>query len=200
MATRARAATPQIRRRGSEAQEAEIVRLRAELATARARIVELEALADIDPLVDVLNRRGFERVLTRSLAFLKRYGSAAALIYLDLDGFKDVNDQNGHPAGDALLKAVAMTLSRQVRASDVVARLGGDEFAVLLWNVDAVHARNKAADLEAAVAAIIVEHGGISLSVGISAGFAMLTGAVTAAQAIEVADSAMYVRKRQRRV
>ena len=99
------------------------------------KIAELEARADVDPLLDILNRRGFERELARSLAYVKRYGTAAALVFIDLDGFKAVNDRHGHAAGDALLKAVARQLTGHVRASDVVARLGGDEFAVLMWNV-----------------------------------------------------------------
>ncbi len=179
-------------------QEAEIVRLRAELAAARARIIELEALADIDPLLDILNRRGFARVLGRALPFVRRYGSGAALIYLDLDDFKSVNDRHGHAAGDALLRAAAAALSRHVRASDVVARLGGDEFAVLMWNLDAAQAVNKAAELEAAIAGAVGEHAGVRLSIGASAGAAMLTADATPEQAIDAADRAMYARKQAR--
>ena len=113
---------------------AEVERLAAELERSRARIVDLEAKVDIDPLTDLLNRRGFERELKRSVAYVKRYGVGAALIFLDLDGFKPVNDRHGHAAGDAVLKAVAAAIVGNVRASDVVARIGGDEFAVLLWN------------------------------------------------------------------
>ncbi len=116
---------------------AEIERLKADIASAQRRISELEARADIDPLLDILNRRGFERELKRSLAYLQRYKGEAALLFLDLDGFKAVNDRHGHAAGDALLKAVAQELVKHVRASDVVARLGGDEFGVLLWNLGA---------------------------------------------------------------
>ena len=115
---------------------AEVDALAAQLEASRARISELEARVDIDPLTDMLNRRGFERELKRSLAYVKRYGTSAALVYVDLDGFKPVNDRHGHAAGDAVLKAIAAALVRNVRASDVVARVGGDEFAVLLWNVD----------------------------------------------------------------
>ena len=124
---------------------AEVDALAAQLEASRARITELEARIDIDPLTDILNRRGFERELKRSLAYVKRYGTSAALIYLDLDGFKPVNDRHGHAAGDAVLKAVAAALVRSVRASDVVARIGGDEFAVLLWNVTGPAAAAKAA-------------------------------------------------------
>jgi GGDEF domain-containing protein len=81
------------------------------------------------------NRRGFERELQRSLTYIKRYGTEATLIYVDLDGFKAVNDAHGHAPGDALLKAVAGELTAHVRASDVVAHLVGNEFGVLAWNV-----------------------------------------------------------------
>jgi diguanylate cyclase (GGDEF)-like protein len=173
-------------------------RLKSELRIARARITELEARADIDPLLDILNRRGFERELARSIAYVKRYGTDAVLIYLDLDGFKAVNDRCGHSAGDDLLKAVAAALSGRVRASDVVGRLGGDEFALLMWNVSEAHAVAKARDLEEAVAAVKVERGAIALSVGASAGIAALSPLDTPAQAIDAADRAMYVRKRER--
>ena len=112
---------------------AEIERLKREVAVARARIGELEARADIDPMLDILNRRGFERELKRAIAYVKRYGTQAALLFVDLDGFKAVNDHHGHGAGDALLKAVTRELVVRVRASDVVGRLGGDEFGVVIW-------------------------------------------------------------------
>ena len=123
---------------------AEVDALAAQLEDSRARILDLEARVDVDPLTETLNRRGFERELKRSLAYVKRYGAGAALIYLDLDGFKPVNDRHGHGAGDAMLKAVAATLVRNVRASDVVARFGGDEFVLLLWNVSGPAAAAKA--------------------------------------------------------
>ena len=154
--------------------------MRRELKTSRARIAELEARIDVDPLTDVLNRRGFERELKRSLAYVKRYGTSAALVYVDLDGFKPVNDRHGHAAGDAVLKAVAAALARNVRASDVVARVGGDEFAVLLWNVGGAAAAAKAAALEAAVYSTPILWNASTLVVGASAGVAPL-GALDAA-------------------
>lgn len=175
---------------------AEVERLQAELAVSRARITELEAAADIDPLLNLLNRRGFERELRRSLAYVRRYGTAAALIYLDLDNFKPVNDSFGHAAGDRVLQAVAAALRGAVRESDVVARLGGDEIGVLLWNVSEAQAAAKTAGLETAVLSAIVMHEGVVLSVGASAGFAMLQPQDTPAEIISRADLAMYARKR----
>src|SRR5262245_3393757 len=131
---------------------AEVGRLEAELASMRARVAELEAHAESDALTGVMNRRGFEREFKRAASYVKRYGGNAALVYLDLDGFKPVNDRFGHAAGDAVLVAVAATLVASVRASDSVGRIGGDEFAVLLWNLSPQDARNKAQVLERAVA------------------------------------------------
>jgi len=178
---------------------AEIERLKEDLIQAEWKIAELEARADIDPLLEILNRRGFERELTRSISFVKRYGTPAALVFIDLDGFKAINDQYGHAAGDALLKAVARQLTGHVRASDVVARLGGDEFAVLMWNVNEVHAAAKARDLETVIAAASVSEGTARYSVGASAGIVLLSGNATPAAISEAADKAMYVRKKERR-
>jgi diguanylate cyclase (GGDEF)-like protein len=178
---------------------AEIERLKADVARAQRTIADLEARADTDPLLDIRNRRSFERELGRSLAYLKRYGGQAAMLYIDLDGFKAVNDRHGHAAGDALLKAVAVELTARVRASDMVARLGGDEFGVLLWNLGVAQAEAKARELESAIAAASVVHGEARLSVGASAGVVALAAVSTAAQTIDAADKAMYARKKERR-
>src|SRR3982750_2145110 len=126
-------------------------RLRTELARALARIDELQASADTDFLLDIPNRRGFERELHRSIAFIKRYHASGALIVLDVDRLKPINDAFGHAAGDQVLKAIVAVLLRHVRSSDVVARLGGDEFALLMWNLSETDARAKAAALEKAI-------------------------------------------------
>jgi len=175
---------------------AEVDWLQAELAAARARVAQLEARADVDPLLDILNRRGFERELHRSLAYVRRYGTSAALIYLDLDNFKPVNDRYGHAAGDRVLQEVARILRQMVRESDVVARLGGDEFAVLLWNISEPQATAKARELESAIAATVVMQGKVPLSLGASAGLALLEPGDTPANVLLRADLAMYARKR----
>jgi len=177
---------------------AEVGRLEAELDAMRCRLAEVEAIAERDPLTGVLNRRGFERELVRTLAYLSRYPASARLVYVDLDRFKPVNDVHGHAAGDALLAAVAETLTRQVRASDSVARLGGDEFAVLLWNLADAAAVAKARSLEAAIAALVVPWQGASLSVGASAGVTPLEAGERPADVVARADAAMYARKRSR--
>jgi len=176
----------------------EVERLEHELAAARAQMAALEAKAEIDPLTDILNRRGFERALKRALAHVKRYGTSAALLYVDLDRFKLVNDRHGHAAGDAVLAAVAAVLVRHVRGSDVVARLGGDEFAVLLWQLTEADALRKALTLEAAIARTTATHSGATLSAGASIGIAPLLPLDRSAEVLERADRAMYQRKAAR--
>jgi diguanylate cyclase (GGDEF)-like protein len=178
---------------------AEVERLQADLGTAQRTIAELEARADVDPLLDILNRRGFERELKRSLAYLQRYNGEAVLLFIDLDGFKAVNDRHGHAAGDALLKAVARELVGNVRASDVVARLGGDEFGVLLWNLGAAQAAAKAHSLERLIETVTVAHGEVRIAVGASVGLAPLVAGAAPEQMIDAADKAMYARKNERR-
>ncbi len=179
--------------------EAKVARLTKQLADARKTVARLEAQANVDGLLDLPNRRGFERELRRSIAYLKRYKATAALIYVDVDGLKPINDSLGHAAGDAVLRRVAAVLQRQVRMSDVVARLGGDEFGLLLWHLSPQDAALKALALEQAVDALDVRHRGIAVAVGASAGVAVLEPADSPREALDRADRAMYLRKRARR-
>jgi diguanylate cyclase (GGDEF)-like protein len=179
--------------------KATIRRLRGELKAALKRIEELQGFADTDFLLGIPNRRGFEHELQRAVAYIKRYRASGALIVLDVDRLKPINDAFGHAAGDRVLKAITDVLTRQVRASDVVGRLGGDEFALLLWNLSETDARAKAAMLEADIDRLTFAFGGQTVTAGASAGVAVLTPHSEAGRALEEADSAMYVRKAQRR-
>jgi diguanylate cyclase (GGDEF)-like protein len=179
--------------------QSELSQLRAELARAQARIVELEACADVDPLLEILNRRGFDRELARAMSYVGRYQTSAALMFIDLDGFKAINDRHGHAAGDALLQAVARELTAHVRASDVVGRLGGDEFGVVMWHVEPPLAAAKARELERLIEAVKVPQGSAVLSVGASAGIMPIEPSTTPAALIDAGDRAMYVRKGERR-
>jgi diguanylate cyclase (GGDEF)-like protein len=174
-------------------------RLRAQLAKAQVRIGELEASADTDFLLDIPNRRGFERELNRAIAYIKRYHASGALIVLDVDRLKPINDAFGHAAGDQVLKAIVTVLRRHVRSSDVIGRLGGDEFALLMWNLSETDAHAKAASLEQTIDQLGFVFGGRTVSAGASAGVAVLGIHAEAGRALEEADSAMYVRKAQRR-
>ena len=110
--------------------------------TERKRYEEqLTYLADHDPLTGLYNRRRFHQELERQLVYVRRYGEPGALVLLDLDGFKGINDTLGHRAGDEVLQEVARALRSMVRETDVPARLGGDEFAVLVPRTDLQTAR-----------------------------------------------------------
>jgi len=158
---------------------------------------ELRHLADHDPLTGLLNRRRFEHELDRHIAEVARYGPRGALLVLDLDHFKYVNDVLGHHAGDELILSVAAVLQDRLRETDLVARLGGDEFAVLLPHADAGAAEHVAAELvravreEAAVAA-----GDRSRRVTTSIGIApFLRGDLNGEELLIEADLAMYEAK-----
>lgn len=173
--------------------------LRSKLKEAQRRVTELEAAADTDFLLEIPNRRGFERELKRAIAYMKRYRASGALIVLDVDRLKPINDSFGHAAGDEVLKAIAATLTQQVRASDVVGRLGGDEFALLLWNLSETDAKAKAAIFEQAIDDLSFSFRGQHVTAGASAGVALLGAHSDAGRVLEEADAAMYVRKARRR-
>jgi diguanylate cyclase (GGDEF)-like protein len=179
--------------------KAEIGRLRTELAQALVRVDQLQASADIDFLLEIANRRGFERELNRAIGYIKRYHASGALIVLDVDRLKPINDTFGHAAGDSVLKAIVAELVRHVRSSDVIGRLGGDEFALLLWNLAETDAHAKAEALEQAIDRLSFVFRGRPVTAGASAGVAVLGPHSEAGRALEEADRAMYVRKAQRR-
>jgi diguanylate cyclase (GGDEF)-like protein len=177
----------------------EIARLTAALAASEARAAALEAAAHEDPLTGALNRRGFERDLTRAIAYKARYGTPLALLVGDLDRFKAVNDTHGHAAGDALLRHVAQVLRAHIRASDSVGRLGGDEFALILWQLDEEMAERKMQDLQDRISAQPVPFDGIELAAGLSMGVTALEAGDTMAAALARADKVLYANKEKRR-
>lgn len=158
-------------------------------------LVEAEALADRDGLTPVLNRRAFLRELQRAAAFVERYGREAAVVYVDLDGFKQVNDGFGHAVGDAVLVHVARLLRDHVRMSDVVGRLGGDEFGVILVETGAAEAHAKARALARLIAGMPTVVEGIPHRITAAFGVHVLSPLDDAETAIARADEAMYAAK-----
>ena len=177
---------------------AEIERLRAQVAVLTARAETAEALADHDVLTPALNRRGFMAVLNRSMAYCRRHEVEAALLYLDMDGFKGVNDGLGHAAGDAALMAVAELLLANVRESDAVGRLGGDEFALLLMNAGADEGREKAKRLAASLETEGFVWEGATVALGGSFGVRAYAGQTDPEVWLSEADAAMWLRKKAR--
>lgn len=177
----------------------EVERLAAELESLRAHAASLEALAHEDQLTGLLNRRGFTRDLARAAAYRGRYGTGVALLLVDLDHFKPINDRHGHEAGDRALQHVAGHLRRNVRASDSVGRLGGDEFAVILWNVDEATAAQKAASLAALLDGNPLRIGETTIAIAASIGVTPLVAGDGVEEALARADRAMYAEKARRR-
>lgn len=173
--------------------------LRDEVAQLKTRLKAAEDLADRDTLTPLLNRRGFLRELGRVRTFAERYGSSASLVYFDLDGFKAINDQHGHAAGDTALRTVSERLLTHVRESDVVGRMGGDEFAVVLVQTDQATAEGKAASLAAAMETEPVVFTGGSASLRISYGVREIASNAEPEALIAEADAAMFAAKRQRK-
>jgi diguanylate cyclase (GGDEF)-like protein len=186
--------------------EREIFDARTALAFARAELVGTQDgerrarhLSLHDGLTSLPNRSFFHERLDRALAHLEPERPALAVLYLDLDGFKPINDAHGHDAGDELLRIVAVRLSRAVRAEDVVGRLGGDEFACLLVGLlNREQLSQLACKLFDAVSAPLTI-GQLKLSVCPSIGIAMCpTDGATAEALLKSADAAMYSAKRHR--
>jgi diguanylate cyclase (GGDEF)-like protein len=180
--------------------QAQIDALRADRASLGARLRQAEDLADTDTLVPVFNRRAFVRELTRVMSFAQRYDVQASLVYFDLDGFKQINDRFGHPAGDAILKAVGTVLLTHIRESDLAGRVGGDEFAVILAKAGPIDARQKGQQLADAIREIRVPHLGQMLSVGAAFGAYTFAPNDTPEQALSRADEAMYAQKASRKI
>lgn len=148
-------------------------------------------LAEHDALTGVLNRAGFTSLLRRKVE--SDAASATALLYIDLDRFKPVNDTYGHPVGDDLLRAFATRLQRLVRPSDAVARLGGDEFAIVLTGVRERASAELVADKVVRAAQLPFEVGNLVLGVGASVGLAFDARDAGSPEAfIKRADEALY--------
>ena len=178
--------------------EGELRRLRAEVEALRVRAEAAEAAADHDVLTPALNRRGFMSVLHRTIAYCRRHEVPAVLLYLDLDGFKGVNDTLGHAAGDAALNRVAELMLANLRESDAVGRLGGDEFALLLLNAGADEGRDKARRLLEALNADGFGWEGERVPLGGSFGVRAYAGQPDAETWLAEADAAMWVKKKGR--
>jgi diguanylate cyclase (GGDEF)-like protein/PAS domain S-box-containing protein len=155
-------------------------------------------VADHDLLTALLNRRGFETRLVESLARSIRYGEMGGVVVLDLDNFKNVNDTDGHAAGDTLLQAVAEVLRTRLRSTDLVARVGGDEFALMVGRVDSRSAVVVVESLLEELRGRIATLAGAASKVTVSAGIALFDGEhpTTVQQVLEAAESALDDAKR----
>ena len=163
------------------------------------RIKELERLALVDELTRLPNRRHFDDHLGHRLAEWQRHGRPFGVLMMDVDLFKQVNDEYGHKTGDAILKLVARTLHANCRGFDIVARWGGEEFGAIISHVDARQLALVAEKFRAMVAASGLRMPGQALGVTISVGAAAAQAGDTAETLVKRADQALYEAKRQGR-
>lgn len=171
-----------------------VIGIEVDVTEARQEEARLRLASQTDGLTQLLNRVGFEESARRLLAAPP--GRRLALLYLDLDKFKPVNDQHGHPAGDALLKAVALRMRHALRPGDLVARLGGDEFAVLLPQLgSAGDAATVAAKLLQALSTPY-HIGDMVLEIGVSIGYCVAPGGSSLEALVAGADAHLYAAKR----
>lgn len=179
---------------GAEARTlaAENSRLKAEIESLNERVEVLDSLAHQDSLVAMPNRRGFLRELDRLIAHADRYGEEAAMLFVDLDGLKSINDSFGHRAGDEALIQVASMLAAGVRKSDLVARIGGDEFGILLVKSDRAHAEETAQRLGDTICNCEFRHDRQELPLSVAIGVTMIGKADTAEDVMDRADAEMY--------
>ena len=154
----------------------------------------LQHLVDHDLLTGLFNRHRFEQELTRQVQRHQRFGEHAAVLMMDLDGFKDINDQFGHAVGDELLRGLSASLRERSRATDVLARLSGDEFAILLPEADRETAEIVAAETLGLVRRYVSGLGSERASVTASVGVALCDG-LNDGEVLALADAAMYAAK-----
>ena len=173
----------------------EISLLRGKVARLQERVEQLDQLAHRDSLIDLPNRRGFMRELERLIGRADRYDAKGAMLFVDVDGLKIINDTLGHRAGDEALIQIANMLSKGVRHSDVVARIGGDEFGILLENSDDAAAHETAGRLIDQISSCEVMFEGEALPLGVAIGVGMIDAHDTAEMVMDRADEAMYARK-----
>jgi diguanylate cyclase (GGDEF)-like protein len=170
-----------------------LVKRSEQLIALRQRIERLRADADLDSLTGLANRRRFRVALVREVERWRRYGVPCALLLLDIDHLKHINDHFGHPAGDLVIKQVAQTLSEVLRDNDTAARMGGEEFALLLAGIDIDKAAIAAERLREALSKRAVEGVGY---VTVSIGVAGCPASGTSERTLYVAsDEALYVAK-----
>lgn len=152
----------------------------------------LADLARVDGLTQLYNRRAFDEALLRVQSNVARGAGGAALLTLDIDHFKTINDTHGHAAGDMVLRSFAATLQKSLRAMDQLYRIGGEEFAVILAQTDLETAMDLAERLREAVAAQPIAHRDDTITVTVSVGVARFTENRPPAETLDAADAALY--------
>lgn len=188
---------PDIHTEAYAAMAQEIGGLRLRLAISEGRRAQLEQLIDTDPLCPVLNRRAFERDLRRAINLAKRNNKGGSVLFLDLNGLKQINDTYGHAAGDKAIERVAKMLILSCRNTDQIARLGGDEFAVLMPDTPPSGALIRGERVQQLLSSIplLIDEQAVPLSAAFGA--ADFGAADSVEDVLNRADAAMYAHKQR---
>jgi len=159
----------------------------------RIALESQKELAGTDPLTSVANRRAFYDLANLELNKSLRYQTPISFLYLDIDNFKKVNDNFGHPTGDQLLRSVANTIENNIRAIDLIVRFGGDEFGILLAETDAESATQVVEKLKKKLLELVLDNGWpVTFSTGVAT---FISPPSTIDEMIDTADAQMYFAK-----
>ena len=168
-----------------------------ELSRTKDSLSEIERLVDVDCLAPIPNRRAFMRRLSWTITMHERYGHPSAILYFDINEFKQINDRYGHAAGDLAIRHVAQLLSNTMRESDFLARIGGDEFAVIMYYANEDAAKKRGAKIVEKLQKTPFNFNGKQLTVAAAFGYYAIRSGDDAESALSSADMSMYVDKRR---
>ena len=159
------------------------------------QIARLRAMTETDELTGLYNRRGFTQAANRQFELAQRQDDNGVFCYIDLDGFKQINDELGHDAGDAVLRHLSMALKSFLRSTDIMGRLGGDEFAVILVNASREAGLTRAARLEDLINSLELSHNDHLIEIKASLGAVPYHGKTNLKDISRSADAQMYRKK-----
>jgi len=168
-----------------------------ELARTKEALAEIERMVDVDVIAPVPNRRAFMRRLNWAITMHDRYNHPSTILYFDLNGFKQINDEYGHAAGDLAIRHVSHLLSTAMRESDFMARIGGDEFAFIMYYADEEAARKRGSRIVEKLKRTPFIYNGKHIIVSSAYGCYALRHGDDAETALSAADMSMYVDKRR---
>jgi diguanylate cyclase (GGDEF)-like protein len=168
-----------------------------ELSRTKDSLSEIERLVDVDCLAPIPNRRAFMRRLSWTITMHERYGHPSAILYFDINDFKQINDKYGHAAGDLAIRHVAQLLSNTMRESDFLARIGGDEFAVIMYYANEDAAKKRGAKIVEKLQKTPFNFNGKHLHVSSAFGYYAIRSGDDSESALSAADMSMYVDKRR---